>query len=217
MTQEVSDSKIHFRCSKCQTKYSALPEQSGKKGTCKNCGAPIKVPKTDSAFSKAGDVVKTLGGLLLGITIFVVGIFLVVFLIKGGVWLSLKTLPWLSTIMWFVFIFDIFFLLPLSMLKKRKGFSSIGFVISSYVYGITLWLWGLLLTYVLWGGVAVVIGLFIAGIGVVPMAMIATALKTQWSVTGQLILPTIFTYGSRIYGFHLAEKADEIAYEAAYS
>ena len=55
MTQEVSDSKIHFRCSKCQAKYSALPEQSGKKGICKNCGAQIKVPNPDSASSKAGD------------------------------------------------------------------------------------------------------------------------------------------------------------------
>jgi len=61
----------------------------------------------------------------------------------------------------------------------------------------------------LMGGVAMVIGLFIAGIGVVPMAMLATALKTQWSITGQLILLTVFTYGSRLYGFHLAEKADE--------
>jgi len=193
-----------------------LPEQAGKKGVCKNCGAPIKVPKPNSALISAADAAKTLGSLLFGGVMLIVGIFLVVFLIKGGVWLSVKILPWLSPVMWLVLILDIFFFLPLSALRKRKGISSIGFVISSYVYGTTLWLWGLLLTYVLWGGVAVVIGLVIAGIGVVPMAMIATALKSQWSDTGQLILLTVLTYGSRIYGLYLAQKADEAAYEANY-
>ena len=141
-----------------------------------------------------GDLLKSIGGFILGVAIFIgVGI-IAVFLIKGGIWLAAKVLPWLSIIMWFVFIFDVLFLLPLSFLKKRKVFSAIGFIISSYVYGLTLWFWGLLLTYVIWGGIAVFIGLFIAGVGVVPMAMIATAIDGQWAITGQLILLTVLTF-----------------------
>jgi len=163
-----------------------------------------------------GDLLKSIGGFILGLAIFIgVGI-IAVFLIKGDIWLAAKVLPWLSIIMWFVFIFDVLFLLPLSFLKKRKGFSAIGFIISSYVYGLTLWFWGLLLTYVIWGGIAVFIGLFIAGVGVVPMAMIATAIDGQWAITGQLILLTVFTFGSRIFGLYLGDKADEIAYETQY-
>jgi len=37
--------KIQFTCPNCQTKYSALPAQAGKQGTCKNCGGHITVPK----------------------------------------------------------------------------------------------------------------------------------------------------------------------------
>ena len=37
------DSKIHFTCPNCQTKYSALPEQVGQEGKCKNCGETIVV------------------------------------------------------------------------------------------------------------------------------------------------------------------------------
>ncbi len=36
--------KISFRCPNCQTKYSALPSQAGKRGVCKNCNTPLTVP-----------------------------------------------------------------------------------------------------------------------------------------------------------------------------
>ena len=39
--------KIQFSCSNCQTKYSALPDQAGQQGLCKNCGAKITVPKSN--------------------------------------------------------------------------------------------------------------------------------------------------------------------------
>ena len=38
--------KTHFSCPNCETKYSALPEQVGKSGECKNCGTTITVPKS---------------------------------------------------------------------------------------------------------------------------------------------------------------------------
>ena len=37
---------IHFTCNSCNTKYSAKPEQEGKKGTCKTCGELIVVPNS---------------------------------------------------------------------------------------------------------------------------------------------------------------------------
>lgn len=47
MSEQESTMKIHFTCGNCQTKYSALPDQAGKKGKCKNCGAKIVVPKSE--------------------------------------------------------------------------------------------------------------------------------------------------------------------------
>ena len=90
--------------------------------------------------------------------------------------------------MWLVFALDILIILPLGIFKKTKGASAIGLVVSSYVYGLTLWFWALLLTYIIWGVVAVFIGLFIAGVGVDPIAMLATAIKGEWSITGQIVL-----------------------------
>ena len=163
-----------------------------------------------------GDFLKSIGGFIIGIAVFLGIIFLAMFFIKGGVWLSAKVLPWLSVVMWLVFALDILIILPLGIFKKTKGASAIGLVVSSYVYGLTLWFWALLLTYIIWGAVTVFIGLFIAGVGVVPIAMLATAIKGEWAITGQIVLLLVLTFGSRMLGFYFAQRADELAYESSY-
>jgi len=144
------------------------------------------------------DFLKSIGEFIVGIGISLGIIFLAMFFIKGGVWLGAIVLPWLSIIMWLVFILNIIIFLPLGIFKKTRSVSAFGFVMSSYVYGLTLWFWALLL------------GLFIAGIGVVPIAILATALNGEWAITGQIILLLVLTFGSRMLGFYFAERADEI-------
>jgi len=156
------------------------------------------------------DFLKSIGGIIIGIGVLLGSIFLLVFFIKGGVWLGAMVLPWLSIMMWLVFILNIIIFLPLGIFKKTRSVSAFGFVISSYVYGLTLWFWALLLTYLIWGTRAVFIGLFIAGIGVIPIAILATAFKGEWIITGEIILLLVLTYGSRMLGFYFAERVDEI-------
>lgn len=152
---------------------------------------------------------KLIGSFLMGGTIFVGLILLALFFVKGGVWLSLKVLPWLFIIMWPVLAIDILIILPLGIFKKTKGISSVGLSVSSYVFGLTLWLWALILTYSIWGAVAVYVGLFIAGIGVIPLSILATASKGQWSILGQLVFLLFLTFGSRMLGKYFAVRADE--------
>jgi len=47
--------KVSFSCNDCGTRYTAFPEQAGKKGTCKNCGSEIEVPtqETNKDFNKS--------------------------------------------------------------------------------------------------------------------------------------------------------------------
>jgi hypothetical protein len=67
---------------------------------------------------------------------------------------------------------------------------------------------GLLLTLAIWGVGAVFIGLFLAGVGVVPIAMLATLLKGMWGPLIELVLLTIMTFGSRIGAMSLAESLE---------
>jgi uncharacterized protein YacL len=66
-----------------------------------------------------------------------------------------------------------------------------------------------IVTYALWGGFGLFIGLMLGGVGVVPLAMLATLFKGMWSVFGELILMIVVTVGTRMLGLFLATKARE--------
>ena len=52
------------------------------------------------------------------------------------------------------------------------------------------------------------IGLFLAGVGVVPIAMLATLIKGMWGPLIELVLLTIMTFASRIGAMSLAESLE---------
>lgn len=137
------------------------------------------------------------------------GIAIATAFILGGVWVSKHLLPWLTVISLIVFAIVIFVLLPLAIPRATRGFSSISILIASYVFGATLWMYGLLLTYFTWGIVAVIIGLVFFGVGVVPIALLATLFKGMWGPFFTLVLLAIATYGCRIGALSLAESADK--------
>jgi len=142
-------------------------------------------------------------------TLIVVGLCLIAFLfIEGGAWLSAKVYPWVSRVFAWTLLIALVVLLPLALFRKTRAFAGSGIYTASFVFGITLWVWGFLLTYTLWGHTAVFIGLFMAGVGVVPIAMLATLFKGWWSMCGELILLTVITFGARAFGIYLVAKSE---------
>ena len=154
------------------------------------------------------DTLTGLGGLLITGAFFVVALAIGGVFIFGAAWASTKLLPWFSVLTWVAFGIVVFILLPLAIPKATRGFSSVALFVSSYVFGATLWMEGLLFTLAIWGVGAVFIGLFLAGVGVVPIAMLATLLKGMWSPFVELVLLTIMTFGSRIGAMSLAESLE---------
>jgi len=139
-----------------------------------------------------------------------VGICLIAFLfIEGGAWLTEKIYPWVSIAFAVTLLITLFVLLPLAAFRKTRGFASSSIYTASFIFGFTLWVWGFLLTYTLWGHTAVFIGLFLAGVGVVPFAMLATLFKGLWSTFGGLILLTVITFGARFFAIYLATKSED--------
>lgn len=156
---------------------------------------------------------KSIGSVLLGVGISVGVILLAAFFIKGGLWLSDILFPWLTWISNIAFLICILILLPLAIFRKTRGFSGLSLYISSYIFGTTLWVSAFLLTYELWGATALFIGLFMGGIGIVPIAVLATLFHAEWLWFAQIIFLLILTFGSRMLGLYLSEKADEASYE----
>jgi hypothetical protein len=156
----------------------------------------------------AKHVLAGLGGLLIMAAMLLVAAAVGALFIFGSAWASSELLPWFSILTLIGFGFVVFIVLPLAIPRATRGFSSVALFISSYVFGATLWMEGLLLTLFLWGIGAVVIGLFIVGVGVVPIAMLATLLKGMWGRLIELVLLTIMTFATRIGAMSLAESLD---------
>ena len=154
---------------------------------------------------------KALGGSVLGIALVILMIVLVGLFFFGAAWVSEKALPILSTVGAISFLLLILIGLPLSIFKRCRGVCAIAFVYWSYLCGLCLWMTSLLVTINLWGYMAAVIGLFMAGIGVFPIAVLACMFKGEWSLFGQLLIQLIVLIGARYYGFYLAGKAEDEA------
>lgn len=156
------------------------------------------------------------GCLLVALVLFGIVMIALMFL-QGGVWLGEKALPYFVGLARITMGATVLILLPMAAFHQTQRQAATGLMYAASIFGITLWVWGLLLTYNLWGGGAVLLGLVLLGVGVVPMAMLATGLAEMWSTLGQLVLLAVLTYGTRRLGKTLLLKLhreDQRVYEA---
>jgi hypothetical protein len=128
-------------------------------------------------------------------------------LLVGAELLSESLLPWFNLASILALGFVLFVVLPLSVFRRCRGFAAIASLVS-YVFGTTLWMVALLLTLALWGAWAVVIGLFMIGVGVVPIAMLATLFNGMWSILGQQLVLTVLTFCTRFYARWIGDRTD---------
>ena len=152
------------------------------------------------------EILESIGGVLLGIAFFVGSIIALILFFTVGATVGVTILPFVSWLTGILFVVNIIALL-IAISRKTRGVVGIIIFLSSYVYGLQTWIIGLLVTLTLWGWIAVIIGLFIGGIGVVPIGMAAAIFNGRWSIFFVLLINVILTYGTRIIGGTLAESA----------
>ena len=75
--------------------------------------------------------------------------------------MALWALPSFQVMNQIAFAVCILVLLPLAIFRKTRAGSAVGFQIASYSFGVSLWLYGLLIAYSFWGVYGVVIGLML--------------------------------------------------------
>ncbi len=160
--------------------------------------------------SKYGSIKEKIIGAGKGIGTFFIGIILLFALmlipalfIVGGAVLSAFLYPWLLKISAVVLAICIFILLPLSVFKKTRAYGGIGIYLSSELFGITTWIWSFLIAYQLWGFIGIFLGILLGGIGVVPIAILATIFSAEWSYLGELILLLLITLGFKFLGIFI--------------
>lgn len=161
-----------------------------------------------SASIKMKSFLKGLSGALIALVAVAALIFLAALFIKGGAWVSAVVLPFVNLLSWIAFFLTILVLLPLSFFKKTRPFAGFMLMTASYVFGLAAWLKGFLWAYNIWGVVGVLIGVFLFGVGVVPVGALALLLNGMWEPLFALLLTVGTMYACRTCSVYVLTKAE---------
>jgi hypothetical protein len=151
---------------------------------------------------------KDVGMCAIGILAMAVLLLVVLLLLHGMVWVSDKVLPWLAYASVIVLVLYILVFLPLSLFRKTRGFSILCYYFASYGFGVTLWAYSCLIAFALWGYVGLILGLVLLGVGVVPIACLASIFHSAWGTLEILAAGIILTFGTRGFALYLTSKAE---------
>lgn len=150
---------------------------------------------------------------LLGIAIIVAVVFVAALLINGMAWVSGHVLEYLITFNNIVTVVCIVLLLPLAPFRKTRIVPAYGLYVASFVFGVCVWVYGFMVTYEIWGGVGVFIGLMLGIVGIVPLGIIAAAWHFEWVIVAELIYGLVLTYGARAIALWLGVKIERYEME----
>ena len=98
------------------------------------------------------EIAKSLGIAAAALFAIVAIVLVSVLLIRGSVWLGAIIYPWLLVLNGITFAITVFVFLPNAIFSSTPRFAGTGMMVASFVFGLTLWVWSLLLTHALWGG-----------------------------------------------------------------
>ena len=146
---------------------------------------------------------KALSASLVGIAIFAGLIAAIALLFSFGTKLAFKIEPAINDLAGVLLVVDLI-ALPFALAPRFRRMVGTILFISSFVLGVAAWLYGFAATLTLWGVVALIIGLFFAGVGVVPIGLLAAAFSNEWGIFGGLLGMVVLAFVARSTGVLLA-------------
>ena len=126
----------------------------------------------------------------------------------GMVWLSAQVfwlVQLLSSIGTFLLIFS---LIPSLIFPSSRELCGKGIIIVTYLWGLSLWMFSTLAVYEIWGLWGLFFGLFLFGVGTVPIAFLAFLVNGAWPVSILILVGAIVIYGVRMLGRWVLYKAE---------
>lgn len=135
-------------------------------------------------------------------------IFILAVLILGVRWIANHIYPWLTRIAAATFLIDLFIFFPLMAFKRNRIWTSFCLFVSSYVFGLQCWISAFILTYLTLGPVWLCVGLLLAGIGIVPFALVGSVIQSDWSNFLVVMLLLAITLATRLLPLKIWSLAD---------
>jgi hypothetical protein len=131
------------------------------------------VPLTAQGSQSRRSLLKTAGEFVFGLVIFAVLFLAVSLYLHGMVWVSESLTPWLLKAASTLFDVCVFVFLPLCIFKRTRPWAGLGFFLSSWVFGVALFMLSCLVAFRTYGYGGLLGGLFLGGLGVIPVAWFA--------------------------------------------
>lgn len=145
------------------------------------------------------DTLKNIAGAVIGLAVVVGTLMLGIALLRGGATLAARNYDVVIAVTRFATV-AMFIGFVLLIFPQSRPIGGVTLTLSSFVVGAALWIWALLYVLATWGWGAVIIGLLFAGVGTVPMALVASILAGEWAIVGQVALGLAMIIGARIAG-----------------
>ncbi len=156
------------------------------------------------------DKLKGLGVALLFFTVLAAALVVALAIFRGAGWAAEHLIPWTGIAFWIVVAGCVLLFAPMALFRASRGAAAMGLLLASYFFGFILWLWSFFVTLHLWGVVWTVIGMFFAGVGLVPFAFLAAAFHGTWGLVGNLALMLAATGLTRFASFWVIAKAERV-------
>jgi len=126
---------------------------------------------------------------------------------EGSVTWMESVLPTLQHAVVVICYYWIAALLPASAFRRMHPLIGSALRLSSWFIGGVCWWQSFIVTYRLLGLLSVATGLLFAGVGVVPIALFASASRGQWNIFGNLMITLNLTLAARILARIIAKRA----------
>jgi CheY-like chemotaxis protein len=159
--------------------------------------------------NERGSSFKELRGFALSIVGIAMFVLVPVFCLRGVVWVFQHLGQWLLTTASSVSDICAFVLFPLSLFKLTRPFAGLGFLLSSYVFGATLFGLCCAIVFGVWGYSGLIGGLLLGGIGIVPVALLAALVHPASVTFWPLPVGLALTFGTRWLGLRLSRNGSE--------
>lgn len=117
-----------------------------------------------------------------------------------------SVLPLLQDAATLIFCSWVAVLIPMSVFRRAHPTIAKILNVSSLFVGGVCWWHAFIVTYRLMGWLAVVIGVLLAGIGVVPMALFAAGVRNDWEIFRDLMAAAILTIVPRIIARFITKR-----------
>ena len=149
------------------------------------------------------------GSYAIGLIVICLVLLVIALLLRGMVWAADKLMPWLVTASMYALLVCIFIFLPMCIFRKTRPWAGVGLVYASLLFGVMLFAYACLYVVYAWGYGALAIGLIFAGVGVVPVGLLAAIFRHEWSVFWELLFGVVLTFGPRILGTWLTTPKEQ--------